>query len=112
MFSVNVPFRLKYKAMRGSPLAEKLFSGRFRLGLPLVIDLCGMMMQLIELRGLWHNVALLLLLSSLGSLISQVIASSCYAQTGVTSSTTLDIDLHSKQALRGIPPGWARNEVL
>lgn len=34
-----------------------------------------------------------------------VIASSCYAQTGVTSSTTLDIDLHSKQALRGIPPG-------
>jgi len=33
-----------------------------------------------------------------------VIAASCYAQTGVTSHT-VDVDLHSKQALRGAPPG-------
>lgn len=36
--------------------------------------------------------------------ILYVIAASCYAQTGVTS-TTVDVDLHSKQALRGISPG-------
>jgi hypothetical protein len=42
---------------------------------------------------------------------SQVIAASCYAQTGVTS-TTVDVDLHSKQALRGISPGArGRREV-
>lgn len=36
----------------------------------------------------------------------EVIAASCYAQTGVTSAT-VDVDLHSKQALRGVTPGWA-----
>ena len=44
-------------------------------------------------------------LIKLASLLdSEVIAASCYAQTGVTSHT-VDVDLHSKQALRGAPPG-------
>lgn len=34
----------------------------------------------------------------------EVIAASCYAQTGL-SSTTVDVDLHSKQALRGDSAG-------
>ena len=45
------------------------------------------------------------LIIKLASLLdSEVIAASCYAQTGVTSHT-VDVDLHSKQALRGAPPG-------
>ena len=40
----------------------------------------------------------------------EVIAASCYAQTGL-SSTTVDVDLHSKQALRGDSAG-VRTPIL
>ena len=39
--------------------------------------------------------------------VAEVIAASCYAQTGL-SSTTVDVDLHSKQALRGDSAGMVK----
>ena len=59
------------------------------------------------MRQIFHFLVSLKHVGSVSEQIVEVIAASCYAQTGV-SSATVDVDLHSK-ALRGAPGGQMKH---